>query len=91
MGHHGDELLVDRCGDRLPALTDSLARARSWFGAERPAKVPGTADFPPGESEPSYVLSRGPGLLLDRPWSWGIAALLAAATLLLVAYVLTRW
>ena len=74
-----------------PALTDSLTRARSWFGGERPAKVPGTADFPPGESEPSYVLSRGPGLLLDRPWSWGIAALLAALTLLLVAYVLTRW
>ena len=43
-----------------PALTDSLTRARSWFGGERPAKVPGTADFPPGESEPSYVLSRGP-------------------------------
>ena len=74
-----------------PALTDSLTRPRSWFGGERPAKVPGTADFPPGESEPSYVLSRGPGLLLDRPWSWGIAALLAAVTLLLVAYVLTRW
>ena len=71
-----------------PALTDSLTRPRSWFGGERPAKVPGTADFPPGESEPSYVLSRGPGLLLDRPWSWGIAALLAAMTLLLVAYLL---
>ena len=75
-----------------PALTDSLTRPRSWFGGERPAKaVPGTADFPPGEAEPSHVLSRGPGLLLDRPWSWGIAALLAAIMLLLVAYVLTRW
>ena len=74
-----------------PALTDSLTRPRSWFGGEKPAKAPGTADFPPGEAEPSYVLSRGRGLLLDRPWSWGIAALLAAMTLLLVAYALTRW
>ena len=86
-GHPPDPGPRPRTGpDRFPDP------ARGHGSAARDAaKAPGTSDFPPGEAEPSYVLSRGRGLLLDRPWSWGLAVLLAAMPLLLVAYVLTRW
>lgn len=74
-----------------PALTDTPPRARSWFGGDKPGKLSGTADFPPGEVEPSYVLSRGRSLLLEHPWAWGFALLMAALMLLLVAFLAAQW
>jgi serine/threonine protein kinase len=76
-----------------PALSESLTRPRSWFGGDRPGRLSGTSDSPTVATEGPRIPLRVRILarVCERPWAWGLAAVLAATALVLLAYALTLW
>jgi serine/threonine-protein kinase len=69
-----------------PSLSDSLPRAKPWFGPDRGGGLPGGAGAGPA-GNPQRLRSAFEDLIARHPWiwPWGVVALVLAVALLAVA------